>query len=203
MARRRKGRSWRARAGLLATVLVLLVVAVSRLVGGDPAGPVAGDARASSEDAVARVIDGDTLTLESGTTVRLVQIDAPEVRGSECYANEATAALEELVPPGARVRVETDAALDREDRYGRRLAYVFKGDENVNKTLVERGAASVWFYDGDRGRYADELLAAAREAQAAERGLWGACEATLDPYSAITTGYGGEGFIPAEPVAER
>jgi micrococcal nuclease len=141
----------------------------------------------SSDEQVERVIDGDTIALAGGTVVRLVQIDAPEVRGSECYADEATATLTDLIPPGTRVRIETDLALDQQDRYGRRLAYVFKEEENVNKTLLERGAASVWFYGGDRGRYAEKLLVAAQEAQAAGRGLWGACEATLDPSRAIGT----------------
>jgi endonuclease YncB( thermonuclease family) len=133
------------------------------------------------------VIDGDTIRLASGERVRLVQIDAPEERDGECYAGEATAELERLVPPGTRVRIETDPALDEVDRYDRVLAYVYKGNENVNLTLFVRGAASVWFYRGARGRYADDLLQAAEKAQAAGRGLWGACEARLDPLSSVST----------------
>jgi hypothetical protein len=64
---------------------------------------------------------------------------------------------------------------------------------NVNLVLVRRGAASVWFFDGDRGRYADELLAAAQNARQAERGAWGACRAKLDPSGSFQT-------LPKKPI---
>jgi micrococcal nuclease len=138
--------------------------------------------------AVAEVIDGDTIALADGRRVRLVQIDAPEVRGGECFSVEATRALERLVPRGSRVRLEADPRLDREDRYGRLLRYVFEQRTNVNVALVRRGAASVWLYEGDRGRYASTLLAAARQARSDRRGLWGSCPGTrLDPYAAVET----------------
>jgi endonuclease YncB( thermonuclease family) len=41
--------------------------------------------------------------------------------------------------------------------------------------MAYRGAATVWFYGGKRGRYASRLLNAARQARAAGRGMWGAC----------------------------
>jgi endonuclease YncB( thermonuclease family) len=48
---------------------------------------------------------------------------------------------------------------------------------NVNVELVRRGAATVGFYDGERGKYAAKLFAAARQARAERRGFWGACKA--------------------------
>jgi micrococcal nuclease len=136
---------------------------------------------------VARVGDGDSIELESGERVRLVQIDAPELGEDECYGEEATATLEDLLPPGSSVRLEADSRLDDTDRFDRLLRYVHLGDLNVNLELVRRGAASVWFVEGP-GRYADELLDAAREAQASGRGLWGACPATrLEPERGVDT----------------
>ena len=138
---------------------------------------------------VARVIDGDTIALANGKRVRLVQIDAPELSGSECYATAAKRALARLLPRGTRVALEFDSKLDRVDRYGRLLAYVRKGTANVNLALVQRGAASVWFYEGVRGRYASGLLRGARSARSAKRGLWKACPGTrLDPSRAVETG---------------
>jgi micrococcal nuclease len=135
------------------------------------------------------VIDGDTLALANGRRVRLLQIDTPEVAEDECYADEATRELETMLPPRARIRLEADPPLDRIDRYGRLLRYVHRGGTNINLELVRRGAASVWFYDGERGRYAYRLLAAARNAKAARRGLWGACPGTpLDPEAGVDTG---------------
>ncbi len=75
----------KAQAGVLARALAALVLAVGCSFD-DHAPATAADA--PSEDVVERVVDGDTIALGSGTVVRLVQIDAPEVRGSECYADE-------------------------------------------------------------------------------------------------------------------
>jgi micrococcal nuclease len=136
---------------------------------------------------VDHVIDGDTLDLRNGKRIRLVQIDAPESSG-ECYGDDAGDVLGRILPPGTRITLERDPALDDVDRYGRLLRYVHKGRTNVSLLLVRRGAASVWFFDGDRGRYAERLLAAARSARDAGRGAWGACSARLDPTQAFETG---------------
>jgi micrococcal nuclease len=141
---------------------------------------------------VARVIDGDTIELVGGRRVRLVQIDTPEVQEGECYGRAAARLLASLLPPGTHVRLEADPGLDRVDRYGRLLRYVIRSGRNLNLVLVRRGAATVWFYEGDRGRYAGDLLAAARAARAVGRGLWRACPRTpFDPLHGADTGHVG------------
>jgi micrococcal nuclease len=147
------------------------------------------DAEGTAEVTVAFVVDGDTIQLEDGTRVRLVQIDAPE-GGDDCYGRESRDVLRGLVPDRSSVRLERDPALDDTDRFDRLLRYVHRGGTNVNVALVERGAASVWFVAGDRGRYADELLQAARAARSLDRGAWGACQAELDPYRGFETARG-------------
>lgn len=139
---------------------------------------------------ISYVIDGDTVVLTNGAHVRLVQIDAPETHfRAECYGAQSSAALRRLLPPGTTVRVEADPKLDQVDRYGRLLRYLFKGPTNLNVELVREGAATVWFYDHDRGRYAGQLLQAGLAAQAAHRGLWGVCPGTpFDPYHSADTG---------------
>jgi micrococcal nuclease len=135
---------------------------------------------------VAQVLDGDTIVLEDGRHVRLVQLDAPETDEGECYARAAKRVLEGLLPRGTEVRVETDPALDSVDRYGRTLAYVQRNGANINVELVRAGAASPYFFHGDRGRYATQLLQAAGKAEHERRGLWGACPGTvLDPLSSV------------------
>src|SRR5262245_34070256 len=79
---------------------------------------------------VATVVDGDTIELRNGRRVRLLQIDTPELGSHECYAREAAAALRELLPAGSVVRLTADPKLDRLDRYGRLLRYVFEGGRN-------------------------------------------------------------------------
>jgi len=164
-------------------VLLSACAAAVLVAGGASARPAA-----PPVERVAQVVDGDTIRLASGARVRLVQIDAPELGQAECYAHAARATLSRLLPAGTRVRLEADPRLDAVDRYGRRLAYLFKGRENVNHTLVLRGAASVWFYGAIRGRYATKLETAARGARASRRGLWGACPATrYDPTRGVDT----------------
>lgn len=137
---------------------------------------------------VAIVTDGDTIRMADRRRVRLVQIDAPELEGGECYGEQAARALQRLLPAGTRVEVQTDRALDAKDRFGRVLGYVVKDGLNINLRLVEIGAAAPYFYRGDRGRFAGRLLAAARRARSARRGLWGACPRTpLDPEHAVAT----------------
>jgi len=138
---------------------------------------------------VAEVVDGDTLRLDDGRHVRLVQIDAPEPRDRECYGAEATAALLELAPEGTEVTLVRDGALDNVDRFDRPLRYVFVGARNLNIELVREGAAAPYFFDGDRGRYADRLLDAAEDAREQGIGLWGACpETELAPEREVDAG---------------
>jgi micrococcal nuclease len=148
---------------------------------------LAGAASAKDAQRIESVVDGDTLTLVDGTRVRLVQIDTPELGTGECYSRAAAKALSRLTPFGATISLERDPALEAVDRYGRLLRYVRRGSTNVNVELVRRGAATVWFYDGARGRYAAQLLAAARDARAHGRGLWGACDTVWDPLAPATT----------------
>jgi micrococcal nuclease len=172
-----------------ALALLALVLAASACAGDDDeaSAPPPAPAR-STLGVVSGVVDGDTIKLANSRRVRLVQIDAPDLRQRECYAKEATLELERLLPVGTRVRLELDRDLDQVDRHGRRLAYVFVGRTNVNVTLVRRGAASVWFHEGARGRYADRLLLAAGRAQGAGLGLWLACASTrFDPQQPVAT----------------
>ena len=85
---------------------------------------------------VTRVVDGDTLELGSGETVRLVGIDTPEV--GECGYDRATAALARLVS-GKQVRlVRSDE--DR-DHYGRLLRYVDLGGTDAGLRQIRNGLA--------------------------------------------------------------
>jgi endonuclease YncB( thermonuclease family) len=81
---------------------------------------------------------------------------------------------------GTAVRLASEPATDRVDRYGRLLRYVIRARDslNVNVFLVARGDAAPYFYDGREGRYASVLTRDAIRARAAHRGLWGVCRGT-------------------------
>ncbi len=122
---------------------------------------------------VTKVIDGDTIVLSSGKTVRYIGIDAPETsRGEECFANGSTAKNMELVL-GKDVRLEKDVS--ETDRYGRLLRYVYVGDVFVNEYLVMEGFATVSTYPPDVA-YSELFKKAEKDARENNRGLWGECK---------------------------
>jgi endonuclease YncB( thermonuclease family) len=161
------------------SLVALLLIAFS-LSGCASVGP-------SEYASVARVGDGDTLELEGGQRVRLLQIDAPELGEGECYGEEATSLLRFLVRPGTPVRLDADPELDETDRFGRLLRYVFVDDVNVNLELVRQGAATPYFVGGSEGRYARDLLAAADDARASRRGMWAVCQVDWLPSRQVET----------------
>ena len=137
---------------------------------------------------VAKIYDGDTITLLTGERVRLLQIDTPELSPAECFGEEAKAALTSLISTSSQVSLKIDPKLDKVDRYGRLLRYVFVGNTNINLKLVELGAAAPYFYRGEKGQYSTQMLKAAQNAKAKSLGLWKKCPGTfLTPTSAITT----------------
>jgi micrococcal nuclease len=162
--------------GVLTRALITIVLAVAAGAAVWPGG--AGDPREAGEGRVVRVVDGDTIRVTVDgreEAVRYIGIDTPEsVRpGSPvgCFAKAASAENRRLVG-GRRVRLETD--VEERDRYGRLLAYVYRGDTFVNAELVRRGFARPATFPPNV-RHEKLFRTLAREARDAGRGLWGAC----------------------------
>ena len=137
---------------------------------------------------VTRVVDGDTIEVryqQQDLTVRLIGIDTPEsvMPGEpvQCYALAASRFTTNRLD-GANVRLEFD--VERTDKYGRTLAYVWLGRELFNETLVRQGYAFVTTYPPDV-KYESVFLDAQRRARAESRGVWGRCvepsQDTCDP----------------------
>jgi micrococcal nuclease len=127
-----------------------------------------------------RVVDGDTIrVVQDGREepVRYIGVDTPETvkpgSGVECFGKAASRANEELVE-GERVRLIED--IEARDRYGRRLAYVYRTRDGlfVNAELVRRGFATAATFPPNVV-HADEFAELARAARRDRRGLWSAC----------------------------
>lgn len=123
---------------------------------------------------VSRVIDGDTVELEGGETVRYLLVDTPEVRGKSaaCYGAEARDFNATLVKER---KVELGYDEECRDRFGRLLAYVFASGRELNSLLVERGYACVLHIPPNGTGRAKEFRALEQQAKEAGRGLWGQC----------------------------
>jgi micrococcal nuclease len=139
---------------------------------------------------VSRVIDGDTIVVETVGTVRLIGVDTPETVDPDepvgCFGPEASA-FTSSASTGKMVRLEFDA--ERVDRFGRTLAYVYLPDDVfLNATLVRQGYG--YAYTVFQFRYLEQFRALEREAREARRGLWAAC-----PTSQVAPGGGADGAL--------
>ncbi|MDP3964222.1 MAG: thermonuclease family protein [bacterium] len=126
---------------------------------------------------VIQIVDGDTIIVEGGETVRYLAIDTPELthRPPDCYAAEAIERNRELVE-GKAVRLEKDVR--DTDRYGRLLRYVYVGETQVNRVLVEEGYARAFIVPPDDARR-EEYIRLETQARESSRGLWGNCDPRL------------------------
>ena len=111
-----------------------------------------------------KVSDGDTFTCRRNgrnMQVRLADIDAPE--SGQAYGNQSRKALNKLIYKQMVTLKNT-----KQDKYGRTVATVFSGSQNVNLAMIEQGYA--WHYK----RYSNnaEYAAAMKQAQKGRRGLW-------------------------------
>ena len=137
------------------------------------------------------VADGDTVVVGGHVTVRLVQIDTPEVYfHPECFGHQASGETKRLLPRGTLVRLVRDSATESKDHFGRLLRYVVRDDGlDVNLALVAGGFAAPYFFGGVRGGQAARIEALALAARKARIGLWGACPATrYAPEHGVSTG---------------
>ncbi len=146
-----------------------------------------GGALAETLHAYARtILDGDTIVLDSGTTVRLLGIDAPEIahkdKPGQYYGREAREALRGLVA-GKLLAVEV--AGNGRDRYGRVLGVVRADDESVNEMMVARGAAFFYWHEDVPQSLAAALMTAQTRSIRDGAGFWpriAAMPAAPSPY---------------------
>ena len=125
---------------------------------------------------VVQAVDGDTIVLEGGETVRYIGIDTPETvdprRPVQCFGPEASKANKALVE-GKRVRLVAD--VEDRDKYHRMLRYAYLPDGTfVNLELARQGFAPAYTYPPNNA-HMEEFRAAAREAREEKRGLWAGC----------------------------
>lgn len=117
------------------------------------------------ETTVERAVDGDTVELarpvRGSSLVRLIGVDAPDFEGGSGSEPGAVDAADFTASEleGERVLLELDRG--ETDPYGRLLAYLWRGPELFNLTLLEGGHAEATTVEPN-DRYADCFEAAGR-----------------------------------------
>ena len=121
---------------------------------------------------VTRVIDGDTVVLNTGEKVRLIGVDTPETvhpNKSVQYFGKEAAVFTKKMCEGKKVRLEYD--WQKQDKYRRTLAYVYLEDGIfVNAEIIKQGFG--FAYTKFPFKYLYEFRQYEREAREKEIGLW-------------------------------
>jgi micrococcal nuclease len=114
----------------LISITIILLLGICHVVG------------ASRTHVVMHVFDGDTIRLDDGRKIRLIGVDAPEVKSpyseQEPFGQESKHYLSSLILHKKVTITLGDPSIDK---FGRTLAYVRLGDVLVNGRIIRDGWA--------------------------------------------------------------
>jgi len=115
---------------------------------------------------VKEVIDGDTIVLQSGEHVRYIGIDTPEK--DQPFYQQAKELNQKLIGT-KEIRIEFD--VQKKDKYGRLLAYVYVEETFVNAELVKNGLANLYTVPPNV-KHTEYFLKLQTEAREKKLGIW-------------------------------
>lgn len=133
---------------------------------------------------VTKVTDGDTIAIsytdpKTGSvrkdTVRILNIDTPEVHGSQAvqeFGPEASDFAKELLS-NKTIEIEVSAKDNPYDKYDRLLAYVFIDGKLYQELIVKEGFARIAYVYQPDTKYMDQLEEAENHAKENNLGIWG------------------------------
>ncbi len=117
---------------------------------------------------VVKVLDGDTVIVESGEAIRYLGIDAPEKNGP---LGISAGRYNEGLVLDKKITLEFD--YETYDQFGRLLGYVWLDNLMVNEKLIEEGYAKVYTIPKTRKlKYWDRLIKAKEWAKEHHNGMW-------------------------------
>ena len=120
-------------------------------------------------------IDGDTVLLfinKEERKVRFLAVDSPEIDKNEPYSIEAKEFTCNLLTNSKKIYLEYDRNSDKEDKYGRILAWVWADETLVQKELVKEGYARIAYLYGEY-KYTSELNKFESVAKENKLNIWG------------------------------
>ena len=127
---------------------------------------------------LSKCVDGDTAKfIINGKeySTRFLAIDTPEVKhpkkGVEPFGKEASKYTCDSLEKANEIVLEYDNNSTEEDKYGRKLVWVFVDKELLQEKLVSKGYAKVAYIYGDY-KYIDRLCIIQKEAYLNKIGIW-------------------------------
>lgn len=112
---------------------------------------------------IIKIYDGDTITAlmsqKEKIKIRLYGIDAPELK--QPFGKASKRHLIDLIS-----NKSLNINAKGKDKYGRTLAVLYNGDQDINAQMVIDGYA--WAYD----KFSKDYVAFQQNAQALKKGLW-------------------------------
>ena len=123
---------------------------------------------------LAKCGDGDTARFiinGEEKKVRFLAIDTPEVDKNEPYSKEAKEYTCNALKNAKEIYLEYDSNSDKEDKYGRVLAFIYVDNILLQKSLIENGLAKVAYIYGDY-EYVEELRETEELAKKNKIGIW-------------------------------
>ena len=125
-----------------------------------------------------KCVDGDTATFNINgkrKKVRFLGINTPEsVKKDsevESYGKEASNYTCNLVKNANKIEIEYDINSDKEDKFGRVLAYVYVDGKMLQEELLKKGLAKVAYLYGNY-QYTEQFKLLEKEAKEKKLGLW-------------------------------
>lgn len=134
---------------------------------------------------ISHFVDGDTIAVNmngSVETIRMIGVDTPETHRPntpvQCYGPQAADFTKNLIGTNS-VRLQADPLDTNRDRYGRLLRYVYLPDGRlVENELISNGYG--FAYTQFPFEKSEEFKTAEQTAKDSQRGLWGACQVTVE-----------------------
>ena len=154
-------------------LLLFIIFNSSFIIALDPSGVSKQKMKNLKRVQVVGVIDGDTVKLDTGESVRLIGLDTPELNPPtgpiEYYGLQAKKFTKDKLL-GQRVYLEYGA--EKFDEYDRTLAYIYLADGTLfNAQLLEEGYAHLLAIAPNL-EYLDHFKKEVKAARKNKRGLW-------------------------------
>lgn len=126
---------------------------------------------------VIHIKDGDTIDVNvkgKKQTVRLLLLDTPESVSQKIppqkMGKEASTFLKKQLE-GKSVTLVYDRG-PKEDKYGRKLAYVFCDGTHINELMIKSGYGIIAYVSRPNTTFLPEMLEAENEAKESKAGVW-------------------------------